>query len=87
MQRVENELELGKLLKAKADANLKNGGRAGADFTNRGLSNLTKADPIHVRKEIAKAAGVSEGTVAAVQKICAMPPFPFDDTSEGPTFF
>jgi hypothetical protein len=56
-------LDLEHELTEKARANKQIGGQ------QKGLSNLTKADQMHVRSEIAKAAGVSEGNVSKVKQL------------------
>jgi hypothetical protein len=56
-------LDLEPELKEKARANKQTGGR------QKGWSNLTTAEQVHVRSEIAKAAGVSEGNVTKVNQL------------------
>jgi hypothetical protein len=56
-------LELEPLLKEKAQSNQRAGGQ------NKGSSKLTEAERLHVRSEIAAAAGVSVGNVSKVKQL------------------
>ena len=68
--RVELAERMGAVLKARAKENMVKGGKAGADMTNRGLSNWSNpVAPIDTRAEIAKAAGVGTATVERVRVI------------------
>jgi hypothetical protein len=56
-------LELEPLLKEKAQSNRRAGGQ------NKGSSNLTEAERLDVRKEIARIAGVSVGNISKVKQL------------------
>ncbi len=60
-RRITFALEMEPLLQEKAKANQRAGGQS------KGLPNLAKAQPVHIRVEIAKASGVSTGSVGKVQ--------------------
>ena len=61
-------LELEPWLREKSLSNQRNGG------LNKGSSKLTKAERVSVRKEIAHAAGVSEGSVTKVDQLEGLHP-------------
>lgn len=71
-QRVVLAMKLKPALAAKAKENQSVGGAAGAEQTNRGLTiSSNPVQPVNVRAEVAKAAGVSEDTVAKVSTVIA----------------
>jgi len=57
------------LAKAKENLSIVGGARKSEEYKSP-LTTLSKAiEPVNTRKEIAKLAGVSEGTIAKVEKI------------------
>jgi peroxiredoxin len=58
------------MFRQRAKENLSEGGKIGADITNRGCQTSDKAvDTIDTKKELAKIAGVSHDTISKAKKI------------------